>query len=127
MKEVTGNLINDKPIFIKIMDMIEDNILSGVYKTDDIIISTTQISKLLSVNPTTSVKAVSNLANEGILYKRRGIGMCVADGARERILSQRKEIFLGETVPAFRDEAKKLGITADELIQIIRGKSNGSL
>ncbi len=120
-------MINDKPIFIKIMDMIEDNILSGVYKTDDIIISTTQISKLLSVNPTTSVKAVSNLANEGILYKRRGIGMCVANGARERILSQRKEVFLGETVPAFRDEAKKLGITADELIQIIRGKSNGSL
>lgn len=120
-------MINDKPIFIKIMDMIEDDILSGVYKTDDIIISTTQISKLLSVNPTTSVKAVSNLANEGILYKRRGIGMCVADGAREKILSQRKEIFLGETVPAFWDEAKKLGITADELIQIIRGKSNGSL
>lgn len=118
---------NDKPIFIKIMEMIEDNILSGAYKTDDIIISTTQISKLLSVNPTTSVKAVSNLADEGILYKKRGIGMCVASGARDKILSRRKKIFLGETVTAFWEEAKKLGITDDELIEIIRRKSNGSL
>jgi DNA-binding transcriptional regulator YhcF (GntR family) len=121
------NLNNDKPIFIKIMEMIEDNILSGVYKTDDIIISTTQISKLLSVNPTTAVKAVSNLADEGLLYKRRGIGMCVESGAREKILSRRKKVFCGETVTAFWEEAKKLGITEDELIKIIRRKSNGSL
>jgi Predicted transcriptional regulators len=120
-------LNSDKPIFIKIMEMIEDNILSGVYKTDDIIISTTQISKLLSVNPTTSVKAVSNLTDEGVLYKRRGIGMCVAEGAKEKILLRRKEAFLGETVPDFLDEANKLGIAEDELIQIIRRKKNGSL
>lgn len=115
---------NDKPIFIKIMEMIEDDILSGVYKTDDLIISTTQISKLLSVNPTTSVKAVSNLTDDGILYKRRGIGMCVANGAMEKILLRRKEAFLGEAVPDFLEEAKKLGISQDELIQIIRGKKN---
>lgn len=102
------------------MEMIEDDILSGTYKTDDIIISTTQISKLLSVNPTTSVKAVSNLTDEGILYKRRGIGMCVANGAKEKILFRRKEAFLGETVSSFLEEAKKLGISQDELIQIIR-------
>lgn len=115
---------SDKPIFIKIMEMIEDDILSGVYKTDDIIISTTQISKLLSVNPTTSVKAVSNLTDEGVLYKRRGIGMCVADGAKEKILMRRKKAFLGETVFEFLEEAKKLGISENELIQIIRRENN---
>jgi len=120
-------LNSDKPIFIKIMEMIEDDILSGNYKTDDIIISTTQISKLLSVNPTTSVKAVSNLADEGILYKKRGIGMCVADGAKEKILLRRKETFLGESVPDFLEEAKKLGISEDELIQIIRRKNHDSI
>jgi GntR family transcriptional regulator len=120
-------LNNDKPIFIKIMEMIEDDILSGVYKTDDLIISTTQISKLLSVNPTTSVKAVSNLTDEGILYKRRGIGMCVADGAKEKILLRRKGIFLGETLHEFLGEAKKLGITEDELIQIIRRENDDSI
>ncbi len=115
---------SDKPIFVKIMEMIEDDILSGVYKTDEIIISTTQISSLLSVNPTTSVKAVSNLTDAGILYKRRGIGMCVSDGAREKILARRMKVFLGETVSAFLNEAKKLGISENELIQIIRRGNN---
>lgn len=118
---------SDKPIFIKIMEMIEDDILSGNYKTDDIIISTTQISKLLSVNPTTSVKAVGNLADKGVLYKKRGIGMCVANGAKEKILLRRKETFLGESVPGFLEEAKKLGISEDELIQIIRRKNHDSI
>jgi len=117
-------LNSDKPIFMKIMDMIEDDILSGVYKTDQLIISTTQISKLISVNPTTAVKAVSNLTDEGILYKMRGIGMCVANGAMEKILLHRKEAFLEEIVPDFLQEAKKLGISENELIQILR-RHNG--
>ena len=118
---------HDKPIFMQIMEMIEDDILSGNYQTDDIIISTTQISKLLSVNPTTAVKAVSNLTDEGILYKKRGIGMCVSDGAREKIRSRRKELFLQETVPSFLEEADKLDISGEELIQIIRGNNDGQI
>lgn len=111
---------SDKPIFIQIMEMIENDILSCTYKTDDIIISTTQISKLLSVNPTTAVKAISILTDEGILYKKRGIGMCVSSGAREQILNQRKKTFLGEIVPGILEEAKKLEIFEDELVDIIR-------
>lgn len=102
------------------MEMIEDDIISGTYQVDDIIISTTQISKLLSVNPTTSVKAVSNLTEEGILYKKRGIGMCVTDGARDKILNRRKKIFFEEAVPELLTEADKLGISEAELIQTIR-------
>lgn len=114
---------SEKPIFIQIMEMIEDDILSGVYKTNDIIISTTQISKLLSVNPTTSVKAVSNLVDEGILYKKRGIGMCVNEGAREKILSQRKERLYQETIPELLEEVKKLGISKEEIVEFItKGK-----
>lgn len=111
---------SEKPIFQQIMEMIEDDIISGTYQVHDIIISTTQISKLLSVNPTTSVKAVSNLTEEGILYKRRGIGMCVAEGARDKILNRRKKMFLDEAVPELLMEANKLGISDAELIQIIR-------
>lgn len=111
---------SEKPIFQQIMEMIEDDIISGTYQVHDIIISTTQISKLLSVNPTTSVKAVSNLTEEGILYKRRGIGMCVTEGARDKILNRRKKMFLDEAVPELLMEANKLGISDAELIQIIR-------
>lgn len=106
------------------MEMIEDDILSGTYKTDDIIISTTQISKLLSVNPTTSVKAVSKLADEGILYKKRGIGMCVAGDARDIILTRRKKNFIDEAVPELVNEAEKLNISENELIEIIRRAKN---
>lgn len=113
---------SEKPIFQQIMEMIEDDIISGTYQVHDIIISTTQISKLLSVNPTTSVKAVSNLTEEGILYKRRGIGMCVAEGARDKILNRRKKLFLDEAVPELLMEANKLGISDAELIQIIRNE-----
>lgn len=113
---------SEKPIFQQIMEMIEDDIISGTYQMHDIIISTTQISKLLSVNPTTSVKAVSNLTEEGILYKRRGIGMCVAEGARDKILNRRKKMFLDEAVPELLMEANKLGISDAELIQIIRNE-----
>lgn len=110
----------DKPIFLQIMEMIEDDIISEVYKTDDIIISTTQISKLLNVNPTTSVKAVSKLTDEGILYKKRGIGMCVTNEAKEIILTRRKNSFIDIAVPELVSEANKLNISENELIEIIR-------
>lgn len=112
---------NDKPVFLQIMEMIEDDILSGVYKTDDMIISTTQISKLLNVNPTTSVKAVSKLTDEGILYKKRGLGMCVTETARDIIQARRKKDFIDKYVPGLVSEADKLNISENELIEIIRG------
>ena len=115
---------SDKPLFLQIMDMIEDDILSSVYKTDDMIISTTQISKLLNVNPTTSVKAISKLTDEGILYKKRGIGMCVANNAKEIILTRRKIRFISEAVPELVNEADKLSVSENELIEIIRRIKN---
>ncbi|HEX2925648.1 MAG TPA: GntR family transcriptional regulator [Ruminiclostridium sp.] len=104
--------------------MIEDDIISGAYKTDDIIISTTQISKLLSVNPTTAVKSVSILTDEGILYKKRGIGMCVTKEARDIILKKRKTEFYSNTISSVLREAKKLGIPADEIIKMIKENSD---
>lgn len=102
------------------METIENDIITGTYQTDDLIISTTQISKLYSVNPTTAVKAISKLTDAGILYKKRGIGMCVAAGAREQITQQRRDVFLNQTIDAILTEAKTLGISLDELIQVIK-------
>ena len=110
------------PIFQQIIFRIESDIITGVYNTDDLIISTTQITKVYSVNHTTAVKAVSKLTDAGILYKKRGIGMCVAEGAREKIIKRRRENFLTRTVDALLAEAVTLGITEDELIKIIKVK-----
>ena len=111
-----------QPVFQQIMEIIESGIITGVYQADDLIISTTQISKVYSVNPTTAVKAISKLTDAGILYKKRGIGMCVAEGARDKIAKRRKDIFLSHTIDALLAEAKTLGISEEELISIIKSK-----
>lgn len=115
---------NNKPVFQQIMEMVENDILSDVYKTDDMIISTTQISKLLNVNPTTSVKAISKLSDEGILYKKRGLGMCVTENAKKLIQSRRKESFINELIPEIVEESGRLGISYNELMGLIRRVSN---
>jgi DNA-binding transcriptional regulator YhcF (GntR family) len=116
--------MNDsQPVFLQIIELIESDIITGVYKTDDLIISTTQISKVYSVNPTTAVKAVSKLTDAGILYKKRGIGMCVADGAKEKISARRRDVFLNQTIESLLTEAKTLGISVEELVKVIKDKA----
>lgn len=117
---------DNRPMFIQIMENIESDIITGVYQVDDIIISTTQIAKLYAVNPTTAVKAVSKLTDAGILYKKRGIGMCVAPGAREIITRRRREIFLNSTIDALLKESLTLGFSIEELIAVLKAKQEGN-
>jgi len=115
--------LNDsQPIFLQIMERIESDIITDVYQVDNLIISTTQIAKVYSVNHTTAVKAISKLTDAGILYKKRGIGMCVAEGAKEKIIKRRKDAFLNQTIDALIMEAKTLGLSLDELISVIKNK-----
>lgn len=111
---------NQKPVFVQIIEMIEDDILAGTYEVDDLIISTPQISKLLSVNPATAQRAISELTDRGIIYKKRGVGMAVAEKAREQILSEREKKFYEYIVPEFISGAKKIGITDSKLLQIVK-------
>jgi DNA-binding transcriptional regulator YhcF (GntR family) len=105
---------------MQIMERIESDIITGAYETGDLIISTTQISKVYSVNPATAVKAVGKLTDAGILYKDRGIGMRVAEGAREKITERRRAVFLDQTVDELLGEAETLGISVEEMVSIIR-------
>lgn len=119
--------MNDsQPIFQQIIEMIESDIITGVYETDDLIISTTQISKVYSVNPTTAVRAISRMSDAGILYKKRGIGMCVAKGAREKITERRRDVFLNLTIDTLLREAKTLGISVEDLINVINEKEGSN-
>lgn len=111
---------NATPIFIQIKEKIKDDIMAGVYLEDELIISTTQIAKLYSVNPATAVKSVSMLQDEGIVYKKRGIGMCVTSEAKNAIVRERTEEFYGRVITGTIREAKKLNIGKEKLIQIIR-------
>ncbi|MDR1540930.1 MAG: GntR family transcriptional regulator [Clostridiales bacterium] len=111
---------SEKPVFVQIVEMIEDDILSGTYAEDDLIISTPQISKLLSVNPTTAQRAIQVLTDRGVIYKKRGVGMAVTKEAHEMILAERKKAFYEHGVPDFISGAEKIGIRGDELLKIVK-------
>ena len=113
---------DNQPIFQQIMERIESDIITGVYQVDELIISTTQIAKIYAVNHTTAVKAVGKLTDADILYKKRGIGMCVAEGAKEKIAARRKEIFLNQTIDKVLAEAETLGIALEDLLVVIKNK-----
>jgi len=119
-------LIDDaKPIFVQIAERIEDDILTGRLPEDSQIPSTNQFAAFYQINPATAAKGVNLLVDEGILYKRRGIGMFVSPGAREQILLKRKNQFYEQYVLAMMREAEKLGIGAEELVQmILKGKDD---
>ena len=98
------------PIFVQILENIKDDIMSGKYAVNALITSTTRLAKQYSVNRLTATKSVKILADEGIVYKKRGIGMCAKEGAKEIILAQRTKRFYESTVSELLAEAKKLHI-----------------
>jgi len=110
---------NSKPIFLQIKERIEDQIVNKDLKEDEQIPSTTQIVHFYKVNHLTVAKGINILVDESIIYKKRGVGMFVAAGAREKLLQKRKETFADSYVTPMLQEAKKLGLTDRELMNII--------
>jgi GntR family transcriptional regulator len=114
------NFDDGQPIFQQIAEMIEDDILNGTYSEEDQIISMSQFSRTFQINPATAVKGIALLVNEGILYKKRGLGMYVAAGAKKTIMNKRRSRFLNELVLKLLDEADKLELTSDDVIEMIK-------
>lgn len=120
-----GNVIkinydSSTPVFQQLAEAIEEDILTGVYQESEKVMSTTQLSKFLKVNATTSVKAIKELQDRGILYKKVGIGMFVVEGARDIILEKRLIKFKEESAPEFVKEAIRLGISIEEVITLLK-------
>lgn len=110
---------NDKPIYIQLAEVIEDAILSGAYNEETQIPSTTEISVNYRINPATALKGINILVDSGIVYKKRGLGMFVSTGAKEKILDKRKEVFYESFITSLVSEAKKLLISKDEIMELI--------
>ena len=112
--------LNDhEPIFIQISKAIEDEILSDSIKEEMQVPSTTELSKFYKINPATVLKGVNILVDKEILFKKRGIGMFVSKGAKEIIKNGRKDNFKEVYLKDLISEAKKLGITKEELLDMI--------
>jgi DNA-binding transcriptional regulator YhcF (GntR family) len=114
-----------KPIFVQIAEQIERDIIDGVIEEESPVPSTNEFAAFHRINPATAGKGVNRLVNDGILYKRRGIGMFVAIGARQRLIGTRTEQFRTNFVGPLLAEAVKLGITPEQLSSMISSSEPG--
>ena len=118
------NFNSEKPIYIQLAEAVEDDILKGIFEEEAQVPSTTEISISFKINPATAGKGINLLVDEEILYKKRGVGMFVSSGAKEKILQKRKEVFYNNFILSLLEEASKLDIPTAEIIDMIeRGKS----
>ncbi len=108
-----------RPIFIQLAEQIENDIIGGTLPEETQVPSTNEYAAFYRINPATAGKGVNVLVDEGILYKKRGIGMFVATGSRARIVASRREQFRNEYVRPLVAEAEKLGIDSAQLAAMI--------
>ncbi len=110
----------DKPIYVQIREKIEDQIINDQLKEGDQAPSTNQLVNFYKINHATVTKGVNQLVEEEILYKKRGIGMFVTLGAKDKLIQKRKATFVDDYVRKLVREADKLGITESEVVDYIK-------
>lgn len=104
------------PIYRQIADRIEDEVLAGTLAGDEQVMSTNKYAAFHRINPATVNKAFQQLVDDGILYKRRGIGMFVSPRAREALRARRRKTFFADVVEPMVAQARVLGIDLSELV-----------
>ena len=109
-----------RPIFQQIAEQIENDIISGSLPEETQVPSTNEFAAFHRINPATAGKGVNLLVDAGILYKKRGIGMFVAEGARARLVATRRDQFREQFVTPLLAEATKLGISSADLAAMIQ-------
>lgn len=106
-------------VFQQLAEKIADDIVAGTYPEETAVPSATDFAVFHQMNPATASKGVNLLVELGALYKRRGVGIFVATGARELLRSQRREEFRKQYMEPLLREARVLGIDDAELRQMI--------
>ena len=115
MEKYSENL----PIYVRIAEGIKDHILSGDLKEGEQVISTTQLSSEYNISIATVNKGINLLVADGYLFKKRGIGMFVKDGAVERLIEERRKAFREDYVKSLVIEARRLRYSPEELQAIV--------
>ena len=110
----------DKSIYLQIAESIEDDILQKIIEEEMQVPSTNQLAVMYRINPATAAKGINILVSEGILYKKRGIGMFVSNGAVKKIRIKRQKAFYDKYIVPLLDEAANLDISKEEIIDRIK-------
>ena len=113
------NTQSEIPIYLQIAAGLEDGIFIGAYPEETQVPSTTELSVALQINPATVLKGINRLVEEGILYKKRGVGMFVSQGAQEKIREKRQDAFFESYIRPLVSEAKKLGLGQEKLEKLL--------
>ena len=108
------------PIYLQIAEWLEMEILSGNIQSEEKIYSQYQLADMFNINPATAAKGLNILAEENLLYKKRGLGMFVSSHAREAIRSKRINQNLKQLVLDLVTEANHLDVDENELLQMIK-------
>ncbi len=108
-----------RPLFLQIAEQIEGAIVDGTLAEESQAPSTNELAAFHRINPATAAKGINQLVSDGVLYKRRGIGMFVAAGARAQLLERRREEFARQFLAPLMAEAGKLGMDAEQLKKMI--------
>ena len=113
-----------RPIFLQISELLENSIVDGSLAEEAQVPSTNELAAFHRINPATAAKGISVLTDDGLLEKRRGIGMFVTDGARATLLARRRAEFTERYVQPLLTEATRLGIDTGELVALIKDTSS---
>lgn len=113
------NTQSEIPIYLQIAAGLEDGIFIGAYPEETQVPSTTELSVALQINPATVLKGINRMVEEGILYKKRGVGMFVSQGAQEKIREKRQDAFFESYIRPLVSEAKKLGLSQEKLEKLL--------
>jgi len=123
MPEMAG-LDEGTPLFVQVADRLAGQIADGGLAERARVPSTNELAAFYRINPATAAKGINVLADDGLLEKRRGIGMFVATGARQRLLARRRAEFTERYLDPLLSEAARLGIDTDELSALIKEAGN---
>jgi len=107
---------HEKPVYVRLREVIADAILAGKYTDGDPLPSVRALAAEEQANPLTVAKAYQGFQDEGLIVVKRGVGMFVAPGARARLGESERSRFLEEEWPEIRARMKRLGINPAELV-----------
>lgn len=110
------------PIYRQIADRIKADVASGTLAPDSQIMSTNQYASFYGINPATAAKAFAQLVDEGVLYKRRGVGMFVSAGARETLVGGRRTRYFDDVLGPALAEARTLGIAGSDVLDFVKAR-----
>ncbi|EIO4606660.1 GntR family transcriptional regulator [Vibrio parahaemolyticus] len=114
-----------QPIFRQLADQITQQILQGIWKEGEALPSVRSISADMKINHLTVMKGYQLLVDEGLVEKKRGQGMFVAQGAIQQLRSAEKARFLELQIPQIADTLQRLDMSVDELVQQLNPHMKG--